>query len=53
MSFPGGTSGKEPICQCRKPKTGGFKPWVRKIPWRREQQPTLVFLLENPMDRGT
>ena len=22
-----------------------FNPWVRKIPWRREWQPTLVFLL--------
>ena len=22
----------------------GFDPWVGKIPWRREQQPTLVFL---------
>ena len=30
------------IClQCRRP---GFKPWVRKIPWRREWQPTPVFL---------
>ena len=22
----------------------GFDPWVRKIPWRRAQQPTPVFL---------
>ena len=22
----------------------GFNPWVRKIPWRRAWQPTLVFL---------
>jgi len=22
----------------------GFDPWVRKIPWRREWQPTPVFL---------
>ena len=27
--------------QCRRP---GFDPWVRKIPWRREWQPTSVFL---------
>ena len=27
--------------QCRRP---GFDPWVRKIPWRREWQPTPVFL---------
>ena len=25
----------------RKP---GFDPWIRKIPWRRECQPTAVFL---------
>ena len=30
------------IClQCRRP---GFYFWVRKIPWRREWQPTPVFL---------
>ena len=28
--------------QCRRPR---FDPWVRKIPWRREWQPTSVFLL--------
>ena len=27
--------------QCGRP---GFDPWVGKIPWRREWQPTLVFL---------
>ena len=26
----------------------GFDPWVRKIPWRREWQPTLVFLPGEP-----
>jgi len=30
----------------------GFKPWLGKIPWRREGLPTLVFLHGNPMDRG-
>ena len=25
-------------------KRCGFDPWVRKIPWRRAQQPTPVFL---------
>ena len=30
------------IClQCKRPR---FNPWVRKIPWRRDWQPTLVFL---------
>jgi len=35
--------------QCGRPE---FDPWVGKIPWRRAWQPTPVFLLENPMDRG-
>ena len=42
--FPGGTSGKEPTCQCRRQKRHGFSPWVWKIPWRRAWQPTPVFL---------
>ena len=44
--FPGGTGGKEPICQCKRHKTRGFDPWVRKIPWRRAWQPTPVFMPE-------
>ena len=43
-SFPGGTSVKEPTCQCRRCKRCGFNPWAGKIPWRRAQQPTPVFL---------
>ena len=43
LGFPGGTSGKEPACQCRRHKRHGFDPRVRKIPWRREWQPTSVF----------
>ena len=31
-SFPGGTSGKESTCQCRRLRRCGFDPWVRKIP---------------------
>ena len=34
-------SGKESTCQCRRCE---FNPWVRKIPWRMEWQPTPVFL---------
>ena len=30
----GGTSGKEPTCQCQRHKRCGFDPWVGKIPWR-------------------
>ena len=44
QGFPGGTSGKEPACQCRRHKRSGFDPWVWKIPWRRAWQPTPVFL---------
>ena len=40
-AFPGGPTEKEPTCQCRR---CGFDPWVGKIPWRREWQPTLVCL---------
>ena len=39
--FPGGTSGKESACQCRRP---GFNPRVGKILWRKKWQPTPVFL---------
>ena len=44
MGFPGGASGKEPTCQCRRHKRRGFDLWVKKIPWRRAWQPTPVFL---------
>ena len=40
LGFPGGTSGKEPVCKCRRPKRCGFNPRVRKIPWRRAWQCT-------------
>ena len=43
-SFPGGASGKEPACQSRRHERCRFDPWVRKIPWRRTQQTTPVFL---------
>ena len=35
LGFPGGSDGKE----CGRPR---FDPWVEKIPWRREWQPTPV-----------
>ena len=40
--FPGGTSGKEPTCQCRRRKRCRFDPWVGKIPWRRKGHPIPV-----------
>ena len=50
LDFPGGISGKEPTCQCRRREGSlglipGFDPWVRKIPWRGAGQLTPVFLL--------
>ena len=50
--FPGGTSGKESACQCRRHERLGFNPWVGKIPWRTEWQPIPVFLPGKSMDRG-
>ena len=44
--FPGGTSGKEPICQCSRHKRLRFDAWGEKIPWSRKWQPTPVFLPE-------
>ena len=35
-------SGKEPTCHAG---DNEFDPWVRKIPWKRQCQPTPVFLL--------
>ena len=42
--FPGGASGKESTCQCRRWKRCMFSPWIRKIPWRGKWHPTSVFL---------
>ena len=44
LMLPGDAGGKEPPSQCRRCKTCGFDPWIRKIPWRRAWQPTLLFL---------
>ena len=41
LGFSGGSAVKESACQCRRHR---FDPWVGKIPWRREWQPTPVFL---------
>ena len=49
ISIPWWLSGKELAYQG---KRHGFNPWVGKIPWKRKWQPTPVFLLENPMERG-
>ena len=50
--LPRWLSGKDSTCQCKRHKRCGFDPWVRKIPWRRNWQPTPVLLPGNPRDRG-
>ena len=44
LGFPGGTSGKEPTCQCKRHKRPGFNPHVQKIHRRSAWQLTRVFL---------
>ena len=44
LGFPGGTSGKESVCFCRRLKRRRFNPWVGTIPWRRKWQPVSIFL---------
>ena len=43
--FPGG-----PVVKNLPANAGDADPWIRKIPWRRERQPTPVSCLENPTD---
>ena len=40
QGFPGGASGKELTCQCRRHRRLRFDPWFGKIPWRKKWQPT-------------
>ena len=49
--FPGNLGGKAFHLQCGR---SGFEPWLRKISWRREWQPTLLFLPNpTPSKKGT
>ena len=41
--FPGGTSDKEPICQCRRRRTW-VQSLVRKIPWRRATHSSIIII---------
>ena len=50
--FPGGASGKEPTCQCRRTKRGRFDSWMGKIPGEENGNPLQYSCLENPTDRG-
>ena len=50
--FPGGVSGKEAAYESKRHMRPRFQLWVWMTPWRRARQPTLIFMSENPMDRG-
>ena len=43
MGFPGGSVVKN-LFAIKEIRRHGFDPWIRKIPWRRAWQPTLVFM---------
>ena len=42
LRLPRWLSGKESACQCRRYKRCGFDLWVRKIPWRRKWQSSIL-----------
>ena len=43
QDFSDGSAGEEFTCNAGDTGDTGSNPWVRKIPWRREWQPTPVF----------
>ena len=49
LDFPGDSASKGLTCQGRQ---CGFISWVEKFPWRRKWQPTPVFFLGNPIEKG-
>ena len=51
-SFPGGTSGKEPTCQCRRPRRYSLIPGSGRSPGGGHGNPLQCSCLENPTDRG-
>ena len=46
--FPGGVTGKESTCQCRRCKRHGFDSWIRNIPWHRKWQPKSILAWKIP-----
>ena len=50
-AFPGGTSGNEPACQCRRLKRHRFNPWVGRSPGEENGNLLQYSCLKNPMDR--
>ena len=49
---PGGATGKESACQCKRGKAGGFDPWVGKIPGGGRGSPVQYSCPEDSIDRG-
>ena len=47
-ALPGGTSGKEPICQCRRLRRHGVDSYVGKSPWRRAWPARKILWTEEP-----
>ena len=52
MAFSGGTSGKEPACQCRRHRDLGLIPGLGRSPGEGNGNPLQYSCQENPMDRG-
>ena len=52
VGFPGGASGKESACQCRRFKRKGFDPGLGRSRREGHGSPLPYARLENPMDRG-
>ena len=42
MGFPGGAGGEESACQCMECERLGFDAWVRKIPYGKTWQPSIL-----------
>ena len=53
VGFPGGPSGKEPICQCRRYRDAGLIPGWGRSPGGGHGNPLQYSCQENPLDRGT
>ena len=51
-SFPGGASGKEPACQCRRHRDLSSVPRLGRYPGEENGNPLQYSCLENLMDRG-
>ena len=49
--FPGGASGEEPACRCRRHKASSL-PGLGRYPGIGHSSPLQYSCLENPMDRG-